>query len=94
MVIRLMSKIRWKLFWFWYDLKLRYIGNYRVGYMCAIDFDHELGEAWGGSKIYSSLDDLKEHHHCWEGCGIVKVKIYHNKTVVPQNLMHGQKDDN
>ena len=47
----------------------------RFGYMCKVDWDWELGDALGGSKIYPSIEDLKEIHTCWEECGIVKVKI-------------------
>ena len=58
-----------------------------------IDFDHELGEAWGGSKVYSSIEDIKEHHNCCESCGIVKVKVYYNKTIKKQKLGHGGTDE-
>lgn len=54
------------------------------GYMCAIDWDWELGEAMGGTKIYSSVEDLKECHKCWEECGIVKVKVSLVEITVPE----------
>lgn len=47
----------------------------REGYMCKVTFDHELGEALGGSRIYSSKEDLLAHHPMAKECGIVKVKI-------------------
>lgn len=47
----------------------------RIAYACKIDFDWELGEALGGSVLYPSIEDLKEHHSCVEDCGIVKVKV-------------------
>lgn len=51
------------------------------GYMCQIDFDEELGHAMDGTKVYSSIDDLKDDHKCWRGCGIVKVNVTYVETV-------------
>ena len=31
-----------------------------LGWMCAIDFSCELGEALGGNTIYPSLEDLQK----------------------------------
>ena len=53
----------------------------RVGYMCQVDFDWELGEALGGTKIYSSVDDLKYERPCVSNCGIVKVVITFEECV-------------
>lgn len=62
-------------------------------YMCMIDWQHELGEAAGGTLVYASLNDLKKHHTCWEECGVVKVKVVlEEDNVVPQNLF-GKLDD-
>ena len=52
------------------------------GYMCKIDWDWELGHAMGGNRIFPDVDDLKKEHPCWENCGIVKVKIALEETVV------------
>jgi hypothetical protein len=60
--------------------------NAREGYMCQIDFDHELGESYYPSKIYSDLESLKAIHKCWRGCGIVKVSITMTEVIVPQDL--------
>jgi len=56
--------------------------NEKVGYMCMIDFEHELGRARGGSVVYPSVENLKENHAPWEECGIVEVKISFVRTVV------------
>ena len=53
----------------------------RFGYICKIDWDWELGEALGGSKIYPNIDDLKENHLCWKDCGIVKVKVSFEEVI-------------
>lgn len=44
-------------------------------YMCKTDFDHELGNAAGGVKVYSSLEDLAASRPCVTECGIVKVRV-------------------
>lgn len=54
--------------------------------MCQIDFDHELGEALYGSTVYSSVEDLKKNHECWESCGIVEVSVSLTKIIHDQNL--------
>jgi hypothetical protein len=43
------------------------------GWMCAIDFSCELGEALGGNTIYPSLEDLRKHHECLDSCGFEEV---------------------
>ena len=50
-------------------------------YMCEIDWDHEIGEAKGGTRFYASIKDLKENYDCWEECGIVEVKVKLSKTI-------------
>lgn len=55
-------------------------------YCCGIDWQHELGEALGGNKVYSSVKDLKKYHEHWEQCGIVQLEIKGIKWVEPQDL--------
>ena len=47
----------------------------KYGYMCAVDFAHEVGEAYGGIPVYASIEDIKEQRDCVDECGIIKVKI-------------------
>jgi len=47
----------------------------RVGYMCKVDYDWELGEALGGSVVYPSIKDLQRKEKAHDHCGIVKVKV-------------------
>jgi hypothetical protein len=56
------------------------------GWMCMIDWQHELGNAAGGTKVYASIEDLKKEHDCWAECGIVEVEVRFVKEVAPQNL--------
>lgn len=57
-----------------------------TGYMDMVDWQHELGEAPGGARVYASIDDLKEHNTCWNGCGIVEVTVSLVRVVEPQDL--------
>lgn len=65
----------------------------REGYMCMIDFDHELGEAMGGNKIYPSVADLKRNHKMWKECGIVEVSIQFVSEIAPQDIFRKDDDD-
>lgn len=51
------------------------------GFMCAIDWAHELGEALGGNRVYPSAKDLKENHAMSPECGIVEVEVRFVRTV-------------
>jgi len=57
-----------------------------TGYMCMIDWQHEIGCACGGSTVYPSIQDLKENHSMWEECGIVEVTVSFSKVIVPENM--------
>lgn len=54
-----------------------------TGYMCYIDYCHELGNAAGGNKVYPSLDDLYKHHPMADECGIVEVEVSVKALVKP-----------
>lgn len=45
------------------------------GYMCKVDWDHEVPYPIDGNRIFWSIDTLKQHLSCVEECGIVKVKL-------------------
>jgi hypothetical protein len=45
------------------------------GFMCAIDWQHEIGNAADGNKVYPSVAALKKEHTMWEECGIVEVEV-------------------
>ena len=45
------------------------------GYMCKIDWDHEIGTAHDGNRVYPSLEALQVHHTSWKDCGVVKVSV-------------------
>lgn len=52
-----------------------------VGYMCKVDFDHEVGYAMGGNIIYPSAEDCVEWRKCTDSCGLVKVQLKYIATV-------------
>lgn len=56
-------------------------GGTRTGYMCATDFNYELGHAKGGTEVYPSLDNLRINRNCIKECGIVKVTVKVDKIV-------------
>ncbi len=45
----------------------------RIGFMCRIDFECELGMV--DVPVYPSLEVLKEKRTCIPGCGWVKVRV-------------------
>lgn len=56
----------------------------RTGFMCEVDFSHELGAAAGGTKVYPDLEDLREQRRCVSGgCGIVEVRVEFVRVVQP-----------
>ena len=52
-------------------------------YMCATDYEHELGAAQGGNVVYASVEDLKACRPCVAECGIVAVRVEFVRTVEP-----------
>lgn len=63
-----------------------------IGYMCQTDWDWELGEAMGGTRVYASVKDLKRDRKCVEQCGIVEVRVTLEKIVDPGKPF-GASDD-
>jgi hypothetical protein len=57
--------------------------------MDATDWDWELGEARGGTKIYASKEDILREKSCVKECGIVKVKISFVKRVTKGRKCRG-----
>lgn len=62
------------------------MSNKIIGYMCGVDWQHELGEASGGNTIYPSIEDLKRHRQCWKQCGIVAVTVEEQAWVEGQDI--------
>lgn len=46
-----------------------------VVYMDKVDFDHEIGAALGGNRVYPSIKDLEKNQPCTKQCGIVEVEV-------------------
>lgn len=59
-------------------------------YICGVDFQHELGCACGGNKLYPSVEDLKENASCWKTCGIIELEVDMDnyKWIVEQDLFN------
>ena len=54
-------------------------------YLCGIDYQHEIGEAPDGVRIYPSVEAFRKHAKCRD-CGIVEMEISFNKWVEAQDL--------
>ncbi|MDP5216742.1 hypothetical protein Q5Y75_05885 [Ruegeria sp. 2205SS24-7] len=65
-----------------------------TGYMCATDWEFELGEAAGGNIVYASVADAKEHRKCLDGCGIVEVKVTFSRVIEKGNRWIDQLEPN
>jgi hypothetical protein len=59
----------------------------RIGYMCAVDFQWELGEVIDSTQVYASVESLKEQRSCWKRCGIVKVEVKLLQWEEPEKIM-------
>ncbi len=57
----------------------------KFGYMCKTEFDWEVGEALGASRVYSTVEELKEKRKCTQNCGIVKVSISVVEVIQSEN---------
>jgi hypothetical protein len=58
----------------------------RKGYMCGVDFQHELGEVLDSTPVYASVKALKEQRKCWKTCGIVEVEVKITQWIEPQDF--------
>ncbi len=52
-----------------------------IGYMCATDWEFEIGAARGGNVIYASPEDAIESRRCIGGCGLVEVEVRFRRVV-------------
>lgn len=50
-------------------------------FMCATDYECELGMAAGGVGVYASVADLKASRPCVAECGIVAVRVEYVRNV-------------
>lgn len=59
----------------------------RTGYLCGVDFQHEICDDNAHSvELYGSLSALKHHKRCFNQCGIVKVTVTVEKWVHDQDF--------
>lgn len=62
-------------------------GERRVrGFMCGVDWQHELGAADDGTRVYPSEGSLRDHLKCADECGVVEVEVRFVRWVQEQNL--------
>lgn len=62
-------------------------------YLCGVDYQHELGEC--ETRVFASIEGLKNMQPCWKSCGIVeiKIKVEGVRWIKKQNLRLGVKKD-
>ncbi len=58
-----------------------------IGYMDMVDWQHEIGCASRGNRVYPSIEDLKSHRACWSSCGIVEVEVSFKRVVESQHFL-------
>lgn len=61
-------------------------------FLDGVDWQHEIGEASDGNKVYPGVDSLKEHNRCWDGCGIVECEIVFKKWVLEHDWKRMARD--
>jgi hypothetical protein len=59
------------------------VNDVYTGFMCKVDFEHELYFAYGGNKVYPTVEELIEAKPCVDHCGIVQVKVELVKVLRP-----------
>lgn len=59
-----------------------------TGYMCAVDWECELGAAMGGNRVFPSLEDALESLKCGKVCGIVEVSVAFKSVALQGTCEH------
>jgi hypothetical protein len=65
--------------------------SHKKGYMCGIDWQHELCEVPDGTMVFGSVKMLKAVRNCTDECGIVEVEVRLVKWVKKQDLFKNVK---
>ena len=52
-----------------------YVGQVKSAYMCATDFEHEVGEADHTGPLCDSVESLRKARPCVDECGWVRVLL-------------------
>lgn len=58
----------------------------RTGFMCKVDFDHELGNALGGNRVFADEADCEKDRECVDTCGMVEVEVRLKRVVKEDNF--------
>ena len=56
------------------------------GFMCKTDWDHEIGWASDGNKVYPSIDSVRRERKCTAECGIVEVDVTFVRIVQGESM--------
>ena len=83
----------WKFDTFFEFSRTKYTSpSFRLGYMCATDYYHELGEG-PTNEVYSSIDQLKKARPCVEECGILEIRVSVSKIVQRENWTINENEE-
>lgn len=64
----------------------------KTGYVCGVDFQHELvNDNAHHIELYGSVKALKHHKKCFNQCGILKVTVTAERWLVKQDFKKGLK---
>jgi hypothetical protein len=58
-----------------------------TGYMCLTDWDHEIGYASDGNKVYPSEAALRRERRCADECGVVEVTVTLSRVIQPSRML-------
>lgn len=61
-------------------------GGVIIGYMDKVDFDHEVGCASGGNRVYPTIDALVKAKKCVPSCGIVEVEVRLKRVILESDF--------
>lgn len=57
-----------------------------IGYMCKVDFEHDMRGAHDGARIYPSEKALRDERGCVVECGIVEVRVSLSRVVQEEDF--------
>lgn len=67
--------------------------QFEYGYMDKTDFEHEVGAALGGNRIFPSIADLVANKKCVTSCGIVRVKVELDEVLLGSDYANKEKEE-
>lgn len=54
-----------------------------TGYMCWTAWDYEIGKNHHGTKVFPSIEAMRDNRSCVDECGVVEVELRPVREVIP-----------